>query len=107
MNHFNSVRPRLRVGFGLATVAAAFGTCVVMALAGPPQDTKQDAKSSKAKERTGEQLFAINCNRCHAERYATERTDAQWKTIMLHMRSRGQIPAADAKKILKYLQDNN
>jgi hypothetical protein len=52
-------------------------------------------------------LYAINCNRCHAERYATERTDAQWKTIMLHMRIRAQLPADDAKAILKYLQENN
>jgi hypothetical protein len=42
-----------------------------------------------------------------SERYATERTDAQWKTIMLHMRTRAQIPAEDAKAILKYLQENN
>jgi mono/diheme cytochrome c family protein len=65
-----------------------------------------DAKPAK-KKLTGEQLYAINCNRCHAERYPTERTDAQWKTVMLHMRTRAQIPSADAKAILKYLQENN
>jgi mono/diheme cytochrome c family protein len=59
------------------------------------------------KKLTGEDLYKLNCNRCHAERYATELTDAQWKTIMLHMRTRAQIPADDAKAILKYLQENN
>jgi hypothetical protein len=59
------------------------------------------------KKLTGEQLFAMNCARCHTERYPTERTDAQWKTIMLHMRTRARLPADDAKKILQYLQDNN
>ena len=97
-----------RTSLGAAVIALVIGTFAVMAWAGSPQDTKtQDAKPGKAKERTGEQLFAINCSRCHDARYAPERTDAQWKTIVIHMRTRGRIPAEDAKKILKYLQDNN
>jgi mono/diheme cytochrome c family protein len=90
---------RIRLFYTLG-VAAAISTVLSIALA----DT--GAKPAK-KKLTGEQLYAINCNRCHAERYATERTDAQWKTIMLHMRTRAQIPADDAKAILKYLQENN
>ena len=90
---------RIRLFSALAVVTAV-AAVVSIALA----DTGQ--KPSK-KKLTGEQLYAINCNRCHAERYATERTDAQWKTVMMHMRTRAQIPAADAKAILKYLQENN
>jgi mono/diheme cytochrome c family protein len=86
----------------LYTVAAVAATSAVLSIA--LADT--GAKPAK-KKLTGEQLYAMNCNRCHAERYATERTDAQWKTIMMHMRTRAQIPAADAKAILKYLQENN
>ena len=59
------------------------------------------------KKLDGEQLYAINCSRCHTERYPTERTDAQWKTILMHMRIRANIPADQAKKILKYLKENN
>ena len=58
------------------------------------------------KKLTGQELYAINCNRCHAERYPTERTAAQWKTLLLHMRTRAQIPASQAKTILKYLQED-
>ena len=68
---------------------------------------KGETKPAAKPAHTGAELYAVNCNRCHAERYATERTDAQWKTIMLHMRTRAQIPATDAKAILKYLQENN
>lgn len=90
---------RIRLFSTLASLAA-IATVGSVALA--------DTGGKPAKKKlTGEQLYAINCNRCHAERYATERTDAQWKTIMLHMRTRAQIPAADAKAILKYLQENN
>ncbi|HEX3627016.1 MAG TPA: hypothetical protein VH280_16525 [Verrucomicrobiae bacterium] len=56
---------------------------------------------------TGAELYSINCNRCHSERYPTERTAAQWKTIMLHMQVRANLPVSQARLILKYLQDNS
>jgi cytochrome c5 len=56
---------------------------------------------------TGAELYSMHCNRCHPERYPTERTAAQWKTIMLHMQVRANIPGGQAKLILKYLQDNS
>ncbi len=56
---------------------------------------------------SGAELYSIHCNRCHPERYPTERTAAQWKTILMHMRVRANLPAAQARTILKYLQDNS
>jgi len=56
---------------------------------------------------TGAELYSINCNRCHPERYPTERTAAQWKTIMLHMQVRANIPVKQARLILQYLQENS
>lgn len=65
-------------------------------------------KKVKVKVRlTGAELYSINCNRCHQERYPTERTGAQWKTIMLHMQIRANIPVSQARLILEYLQDNS
>jgi hypothetical protein len=64
-------------------------------------------KKTQPKKLTGAELYAINCNRCHPERYPTEFTSAQWKTIMLHMRVRANLPAAQAKLILKYLQEDS
>ena len=69
----------------------------------PPPKAQQKSK----KELTGAELYAINCNRCHPERYAPERTEEQWKTIILHMRTRANIPAAQARAILKYLQEDS
>lgn len=65
----------------------------------------QDKKPVKVL--TGEQLYAINCSRCHTERYPTERTDAQWKTLMMHMQVRANLPPEQARKILKYMENNN
>lgn len=59
------------------------------------------------KKLTGAELYSMHCNRCHPERYPTERTAAQWKTILMHMRVRANLPAAQARTILKYLQDNS
>ena len=59
------------------------------------------------KRLTGAELYSIHCNRCHPERFPTERTAAQWKTIMLHMQVRASIPGQQAKLILQYLQENS
>ena len=56
---------------------------------------------------SGAELYSIHCNRCHAERYPTERTAAQWKTIMLHMQVRANLPGEQARRILQYLQENS
>ena len=56
---------------------------------------------------TGAELYSINCNRCHPERAPTELTGAQWKTIMMQMRLRANLPGKQAKLILQYLQENS
>ncbi len=59
------------------------------------------------KELTGAELYSMHCARCHPERYPSERTAAQWKTVALHMRVRANLPADHFRKVLKYLQDNS
>jgi cytochrome c5 len=78
-----------------------------------PVEQRNKADSSKEKPKTvskklsGAELYSMHCNRCHPERYPTERTAAQWKTILLHMRVRANLPAEQSRTILKYLQDNS
>lgn len=72
-----------------------------------PTKTAPPAKTKPSKKLTGAELYAIHCNRCHPERYAPERTEAQWKTILLHMRTRANLPAEQARTILKYLQEDS
>jgi hypothetical protein len=72
----------------------------------PAASKPAKAKADKPKKLSGQELYAINCNRCHAERYPTEFTAAQWKTLMMHMRVRANLPAEQAKAILKYLQED-
>jgi mono/diheme cytochrome c family protein len=101
MNAFHLLTPRRRASLAIAAATAIFTGAVAVSIA---KDAAEAAP--KKKKLTGQELYAISCARCHTERYATERTPAQWKTIMLHMRVRAQIPAAQAKEILKYLQED-
>jgi len=64
-------------------------------------------KAADKKKLTGAELYSIHCNRCHPERYPTERTAANWKTIMLHMQVRASLPGSQARLILQYLQENS
>jgi mono/diheme cytochrome c family protein len=114
MSWLCSLKPRLRTGLGLAlVVAASYAASIAVVAAADTKaakNTKPEKKTEKKTEKkklTGAELYAIHCNRCHAERYPTEWTSAQWKTLMLHMRVRANLPAAQAKTIVKYLQEDS
>jgi hypothetical protein len=112
MKRLSSFKRRFFVGAGLVVVAASL--CGLTLTGASAEDkTSKDAKPEKKIEKkaekkklTGAELYAIHCNRCHPERYATERSAAQWKTLMVHMRVRANLPAEQAKVILKYLQED-
>ncbi len=115
MNRPSSMKRRWRTGAGLALITAAvLAVSGALALsADAPADNKAEAKAEKKpaakpsrKKLTGPELYAINCNRCHPERYPTEWNPSQWKTLLLHMRVRANLPAKQAKAILKYLQED-
>lgn len=73
----------------------------------PNVNATNSAKVAVKYQLTGAELYSINCNRCHPERSPTDWTGAQWKTIMLQMQVRANIPAKQAKLILQYLQENS
>jgi mono/diheme cytochrome c family protein len=104
MSYLSSFKPRLLAAIGLAVIAAAI--CAVSIPVGNAGPQPAPEKPAESKGLSGADLYAINCSRCHQERYPTEFTSAQWKTIMIHMRVRANIPAAQAREILKYLQED-
>ncbi|MEY2430068.1 MAG: hypothetical protein QOJ40_2953 [Verrucomicrobiota bacterium] len=127
MNRFSSLKWRLRRGLSLAWVIAVLYPASVATVIGADSKPESDAKSEKKaappekadaassdkkakpapRTISGAELYSMHCNRCHPERYPTERTAAQWKTILMHMRVRANLPAEQARTILKYLQDNS
>ena len=124
MNRPSSWKSPLRTGAGIALLAALLyalpTTFVPGAEAKPEKKTERKVekkpenqtaetvgKKPEKKKLSGAELYSMHCNRCHPERYPTERTAAQWKTILLHMRVRANLPAEQSQMILKYLQDNS
>ena len=85
-----------------AVVMAGASLIAVRAADSPVGETRQvtNAEKKPAPKLSGAELYSIHCARCHSERYPTERTAAQWKTIMLHMRVRANLPAEHARAIL-------
>ena len=119
MKRFGSSQRQTRARAGSCAALAVFAILASALFAGadpqtpaPPAASATNApvaKTEKAvvKKLDGAELYAINCGRCHPERYPTEFNSAQWKTLMLHMRVRANLPAQQAKLILKYLQDES
>ncbi len=116
LNMFRSSKALLQMTFA----GVLIGGLASVSFAEPPSDAAStNAVGAQAiapaaaspvkvkKQLTGAELYSIHCNRCHAERYPTERTGAQWKTIMLHMQVRANIPGQQARLILQYLQENS
>jgi cytochrome c5 len=120
------VRRFAAAGAGMAVIAAVIYTAslgmaaaadtnapVTTASAPKTADTNAAARPDKKiearpkRQLSGVELYAIHCNRCHAERYPAEFTDGQWKTLMTHMRVRANLPAEQARLILQYLQDES
>jgi hypothetical protein len=99
MNRFGSMKLRILAGIGFVVIA------VSVYMAQSPV-VYADPETVPGKSLSGADLYAIHCNRCHAERYATEFVSAHWKTIMIHMRVRANLPAEQAREILKYLQQD-
>lgn len=73
--------------------------------AAPEAKADKKAEAIPMKKLSGVELYAMHCNRCHPERYPDELTGQQWSTIMAHMRVRANLPAAQARLVLKYLQE--
>lgn len=113
MKQFNRLKAMARTLVVLCIAAGmVFGVTMALCSAAPGSDSTNSVPEAKtapkaARKLTGAELYAVNCNRCHPERYPTEFNSAQWKTLMTHMRVRANLPAKQAKEILKYLQEES
>jgi hypothetical protein len=55
----------------------------------------------------GAELWAENCNRCHNARPPEYYSDAQWDTIVHHMRLRANLTGEEARTIATFLKASN
>ena len=57
-----------------------------------------------ATEKSGAQLWAENCIRCHNIRSPSNYSPAQWEVATMHMRVRANLTPEEHKKILAFLK---
>jgi Dihaem cytochrome c len=94
--------------FAVATIGAAVVTFAFSAIAqtaASGSETKvEKTTQAKTEPLSGAELWTLNCSRCHMSRSPGEFTAAQWQTILMHMRIRANLPAAQAKELQKFFQ---
>lgn len=57
--------------------------------------------------KTGVQLWAENCTRCHYAPTAIDFNDHEWDIIGMHMQVHAQLTKIEKNKIIEYLKDSN
>jgi len=55
----------------------------------------------------GAKLWGVYCGLCHNARSGSEFNRLEWDTLMLHMRVRANLPAADAEAIRVYMRSSH
>jgi nitrate/TMAO reductase-like tetraheme cytochrome c subunit len=53
---------------------------------------------------SGQELWSMNCQRCHNMRSPAMYSDTQWEVIVHHMRVRANITGVDARAIAEFLK---
>jgi mono/diheme cytochrome c family protein len=69
-----------------------------------PEPSATPAADVASSEKPGAQLWAENCGRCHNIRPPGSFDDAQWETIVQHMRLRADLTGVEARKITEFLK---
>jgi hypothetical protein len=58
-------------------------------------------------EKAGAELWTENCTRCHNPRPPEYYSDAQWDTVVHHMRLRANLTGDEARKVAEFLKAAN
>jgi mono/diheme cytochrome c family protein len=69
-----------------------------------PADT---AAAMATPRKSGSQLWAENCTRCHNARPPQYYSDVTWGIIGAHMRIRANLTGEEQREIVKFLQASN
>ena len=98
---------RLRIPLTTLAVAAALLSLpgADLALAGPDKSAAPPPPAATGK--SGAQLWAENCQRCHNLRSPASYSPAQWEVAMLHMRVRAPLTRDQHDKILAFLKSGS
>ena len=83
------------------------------AYAGPEKATSSKSNSdtqttnTSVIELSGEEVWSMNCQRCHNIRPPTMYSAAQWEVIVHHMRVRANITGAEQRAVAEFLKSSS
>ena len=67
-----------------------------------PQD-----QAAMAGGKTGAELWAETCQRCHNFRSPGSLSDGEWEVALMHMRIRANLTGEEQSKILEFMKSGN
>lgn len=91
-------------GHSLAALAAIATTLCTLAPIGATAGDKTTSAPPAPVGKSGAQLWAEQCQRCHNVRSPSSYSPAQWEVAMLHMRVRANLTPEQHAKILEFLK---
>lgn len=100
-NTYAKMMNRLSSPYVLLAGAALLVTACATAVGTGPQ-----AEAPRI-QRSGSELWAQNCRRCHNFRSPSEYTDGEWDVVMFHMRVRANLTANEHELIRTFLKASN
>jgi hypothetical protein len=69
-------------------------------------ESSSTVTSDSSTQLSGQELWSMNCQRCHNMRSPTMYSDAQWDVIVHHMRVRANITGAEQRAIADFLKSS-
>ncbi|MEQ8681164.1 MAG: hypothetical protein RID25_15490 [Cyclobacteriaceae bacterium] len=87
-------------------VTAMFTQCAVQQNASQTSDAPKGTPAYVL-EKSGAQLWAESCIRCHNTASPATFSDLQWDVAIKHMEIRAQLTRVEAEKILEFIQSAN
>ena len=70
-------------------------------------ESSNTVKSNSSLQLSGQELWSMNCQRCHNMRSPVMYNNAQWDVIVHHMRVRANLTGADARAIADSLKSGS
>src|SRR5438552_17494328 len=89
---------------GLPWAAIIISCIALMWLIGCATNQQSGGIAAGTSGKSGAQLWAENCVRCHNIRSPGSLSPVQWEVAMMHMRARANLTPEEHKKILEFLK---
>ena len=89
--------------FLLMPLAALFAAGCAQKSAAPATNASASVAAVSI-PKTGAQIWAENCNRCHNYRPPASWSDPQWEAVVMHMRLRADLTGVEQKQITEFLK---